>query len=265
MGRLMKKKYNEFYFNDDEIIYPDSEYWDAYENNKISAIKKYDGKMYCPMCLKAPLTIANGIERKYFKVVNSDMGKHDEGCAYLLEKATKKEINQFYGEVDKDDIKNRLTLCMNKMLKKSIHNTEMNNMIESLNKDSCSDMFVIENSKKEKKYLPNINLYSRSMKENISILKIYYGQCKIYVTSFSEKESKEVKRYYLNILNRNTLFKICSVSLSPTVYKYIGINFSDTKENAKEYFLCFVAEMNLKNNYLNCSIGDSRRTLFEEI
>ena len=162
MGRLMKKKYNEFYFNDDGIIYPDSEYWDAYENNKISTIKKYDGKMYCPMCLKAPLTIANGIERKYFKVVNSDMGKHDEGCAYLLEKATKKEINQFYGEVDKDDIKNRLTLCMNKMLKKSIHNTEMNNMIESLNKDSCSDMFVIENSKKEKNiYLISIYIQDR--------------------------------------------------------------------------------------------------------
>jgi hypothetical protein len=70
---------------------------------------------------------------------------------------------------------------------------------------------------------------------------------------------------YLNILNCNTLFKICSISLSPTVYQYIGINFPDSKEEAKEYLLCFVAEMNLKNNYLNCSIGDSRRILFEEI
>lgn len=61
--------------------YPANVYWDLYDKNHMEAIKKYDGHMFCPLCKLAPLTVAKGNQRRYFKVIESDMEKHDIECS----------------------------------------------------------------------------------------------------------------------------------------------------------------------------------------
>jgi len=112
----MKNKYEEFYF-ENEKNYPACVYWDLFDENSQEAIRKYEGHMYCPLCNLAPLTVAKGKERRYFKVIEADMDKHDQDCSYRLEKASKKETEKFYEDLDSADIENRLVSCMNKMLK----------------------------------------------------------------------------------------------------------------------------------------------------
>ena len=68
----MKNKFEEFYFENDRN-YPADAYWDLYDKNHQEAIKKYEGHMFCPLCRLAPLTVAKGELRRYFKVVQSDM------------------------------------------------------------------------------------------------------------------------------------------------------------------------------------------------
>ena len=75
----MKSKFEEFYYEDDKN-YPVDVYWNLYDKNHAEAIRKYEGHIFCPLCRLAPLTVAKGNERRYFKVVESDMDKHDALC-----------------------------------------------------------------------------------------------------------------------------------------------------------------------------------------
>ena len=76
--------------------------------------------MNCPLCFMAPLTVVKGRKLKYFRVNQSDVSKHLKNCLYLLDEATKSEVTKFYESVTDEDIKNRLTICMNKILKQKI-------------------------------------------------------------------------------------------------------------------------------------------------
>ena len=107
----MENKYDEFYFEND-TNYPAKVYWNLYDEDNKKAIEKYDRHMFCPLCKLAPLTVAKGNQRRYFKVVESDMDKHSEDCSYRNKKATKRETRNFYDDLDKTDIKNRLISCL---------------------------------------------------------------------------------------------------------------------------------------------------------
>ena len=263
-----KKKYDEFYFTEDEKIHLASDYWDLYDKDKNEAIKKFEGKMNCPLCFMAPLTVAKGRKLKYFKVNQSDVSKHLKNCPYLLDEATKNEVKEFYKSATNEDIVNRLTVCMNKMLKKKIKETKKNEL--TIKEDNNEfEAFIIKNRERKKKYLPTISLYSQHIREELDKLKIYYGKCKIYYNyrTYIDKndKNKEIKRYYLQILNNKTNKLICSLSVSSTVFGYLEISLPDKRENAKLYYLCFFAEFDIKEGYLNAVLKDSRMILFEEV
>jgi len=76
--------------------------------------------MFCPLCHLAPLTVAKGNQRRYFKVIEADMEKHDSECSYRRKKGSKRDTEFFYKDLDRADIRNRLVSCMNRMLKKSV-------------------------------------------------------------------------------------------------------------------------------------------------
>lgn len=80
----MKNKFEEFYFENDRN-YPADVYWNLYDKNHQEAIKKYEGHMFCPLCKLAPLTVVKGEQRRYFKVVQSDMENMMMG-AHIKEK-----------------------------------------------------------------------------------------------------------------------------------------------------------------------------------
>ena len=263
-----KKKYDEFYFTEDEKIHLASDYWDLYDKDKNEAIKKFEGKMNCSLCFMAPLTVAKGRQLQYFRVNQSDVIKHLKNCPYLLDEATKTEIKEFYKNTTNEDIMSRLTVCMNKMLKKKIKETK-NSELTIKEENNKFETFIIENRERRKKYLPIISLYSQHIREELDKLKIYYGKCKIYYNyrTYIDKndKNKEIKKYYLRILDNKTNKLICSLSVSSAVFSYLEISLPDKKENAKLYYLCFFAEFNIKEGYLNAVLKDSRMILFEEV
>ena len=263
-----KKKYNGFYFIEDGKTHPDSDYWDLYNKNKNEAIKKFEGKMNCDLCFMAPLTVAKGRKLKYFKVNLVDVNKHSENCPYLLNEAIKNEVKEFYESATDEDIKNRLTICMNKMLKQKIKEKSRNRKSTVKEDNNEFEAFIIENREGKKKYLPTSSLYSQHIREELGKSKIYYGKCKVYYKAYIDEnnENKEIKRYYLQILNNKTDKLICSLLISPTVFSYLKYaNLPNENENYKEYYLCFFAEFYIKEGYLNTTLKDSRMILFEEV
>lgn len=84
----MKYKFEEFYFENDKT-YSSEVYWNLYDKDHKAAIKKYEGHIFCPLCRLAPLTVAKGNLRRYFKVIESDIEKHDSKCSYRRKKGNR--------------------------------------------------------------------------------------------------------------------------------------------------------------------------------
>ena len=262
----MNNKYDEFYFEDD-TNYPASVYWDLYDENHMDAIRKYDGHMFCPVCKLAPLTVARGNQRRYFKVIESDMEKHDTDCPYRYNRASKRETNNFYKDLDATDIENRLVSCLNRILKKNKKNKGGNGLLERGEKKSKNNFFDYEGNGGERKYLPHKNFNSGNLDENMDIQKIYYGRCALYIYKYIPKDEKDIKMYYLKVLNKNNKKQICEISISPYVYNYLGDKLADIpekKDEAINYYLCFSGIMEKDKYSYKCKLKDSRLLALEK-
>lgn len=261
-------KYEEFYYENDKN-YPVSEYWDLYDTDHYTAIKKYHGHMFCPLCRLAPLTVANGNQLRYMKVVESDMDKHDMDCSYRRKKANKKDNEYFYSDLDKTDIVNRLRSCMNRMLKKSNRKTVAINAKPKDRKQTSKSFLDFETQSGEIKYLPHRSLYSYKLEESLDIQTIYYGECLLYIYKYIP-DGKDTKMYYLKILNKKTRKQICDISITNMVYEYLVKTMKDVKDiptekdKAKKYYVCFSSDMRKEKNMLNCKLYDSRLLVLEE-
>ena len=265
----MKNKYEEFYYDVDMQNYPIGVYWDLYDKSPLEALNKYEGNIFCPLCKLAPLTVVKGNERRYMKVIENNMNKHKENCSYRLNKATKKETEYFYSDLDKTDIQSRLVGCMNKMLKKrsSKDDEGMKNINTGTYRTGREDFLDIETIEKKKKYLPHKSLYSEEFDTENDVIKIYYGKCALYLHEYIPEGEIEVRKYYLKILNIKTRRVICDVSISTYVYRYLEEIFSvvpKEKEKAQIFYVCFAGYMG-KNKYsYSCKLKDSRLIVIEK-
>ena len=260
----MKNKFDEFYYEND-TNYLANVYWDLYDKNHMEAIKKYEGHMFCPLCKLAPLTVAKGNQRRYFKVIESDMEKHDIECSYRHKKATKKETRNFYKDLDTTDIRNRLVSCLNRMLKSTLKDTNNGNLLTHGEKKSKNNFFDFKGDSGETKYLPHKNLNSKNLEEDMDIQKIYYGKCALYIYKYVSKD--EIKMYYLKVLNKNSKKQICEISISPNVYKYLNDELTDIPEDKNKslnYYLCFSGILEKDKYSYKCKLKDSRLMVLEK-
>lgn len=266
---MAKKKFGEFYLEGDKN-YPEQVYWDLYDNNRFIAEGKYDGHMFCPLCKKAPLTVVKGNERRYFKVVESDMNKHEPSCSYIHDQATKKEADVFYLNLDNSKIKNRLVSCMNAMLKKIKSNEVAKINRQILEEHRKADFFTFETEKRKYKYLPHKSLIQPFDKTDFNIQKIFYGECKVNLKFHSVQENVYI--CYLKLLTDNNK-QICEVEIKPWAYNYMKDELNEII-NVEKYYICFATYMDekeyiTKTGYRGkskkCIIGDSRLIVIEKV
>lgn len=263
---VIKNKFEEFYFEND-TNYPVDIYWNLYDTNHVEAIKKYEGHIFCPLCRLAPLTVAKGDERRYFKVVESDMDKHDTDCSYRREKAGKRETEKFYKDLDNTDIRNRLVCCMNRMLKVVISPVGIGKTKITGGDSKTSQFLNIENARKEIKYLPHKNLNSKDLETDMDIQKIYYGKCSVYIFKYIPADEEVVKVYYLKVLNQETKKQICDIAIPPSVYGYmedILVDVPEDKTKAQNYYLCFSSVLLKGKISFSCKLRDSRLIVIEK-
>ncbi len=262
----MKNKFDEFYFENDRN-YPASVYWDLYDENRMKAIKKYDGHMFCPLCKMAPITVARGNQLRYFKVINPDMEKHDRACSYRHKKATKKETHNFYKDLDTTDIRNRLVSCLNRMLKTVVEDTNVVTAPIRAEKKNKNNYFDIKGDRGEIKYLPHKNFNSKNLEEDMDIQKIYYGKCALYIYKYVPKDETDIKMYYLKVLNKNSKKQICEIAISSYVYNYLCDELDDIpddKDKAVNYYLCFSGILEKGLYSYKCKLKDSRLMVLEK-
>lgn len=261
----MKNKYDEFYFENDSN-YPANVYWDLYDRNHIEAIERYDGHMFCPLCKSAPLTVARGNQLRYFKVIESDMDKHSADCSYRNKKATKSETHDFYKDLDKTDIRNRLISCLNRMLRRDLENVTAETDAFYKKNNSKSDFFNFVGDNGEIKYLPHKNFNTGNLDDEINVQKIYYGRCSLYMIRYIPENERDVVKYYLKVLDRDDKKQICDIVISPNVYNYLTNDLRDIPEDkdlAINYYLCFSGVLENGGGFYKCILKDSRLIVLE--
>lgn len=263
----MKNKFEEFYYDVDEKVYLVHTYWDLYDKNHQKAISKYEGHMFCPLCEQAPITVAKGAQRRYLKVDRTDMQKHDVNCSYRLKMGNKKETSEFYKDLDKTDIKNRLRRCMNKMLKNiSEAKSAGRGTIKSKKKSQEGFLNFTTNSER-KRYLPHKNFTVGILDDDLDIQKIFYGKCSLYIFQYIPNGEIDVKMYYLKVLNQKSKKQICDIAISKRVYEYLKVELDGIpvkKDEAKNYHLCFSGIMQKSKYNHNSKLVDSRLIIIEE-
>lgn len=262
----MNNKFEEFYFENDRN-HPADDYWNLYDKNHQEAISKYEGHMFCPLCRLAPLTVAKGEQRRYFKVAPLDMEKHDSECSYRKKKGSKRDTEKFYKDLDRTDIRNRLISCMNRMLKKWINPTGVNtkNKVGVREHNKRFLEFTTENM--EIKYLPHKNLNSKTLEDDIDVQKIYYGRCALYIFKYIPDGELEIKMYYLKVLNKDTKKQICDIAISRHIYEYLKADLDmipEEKSKAENYYLCFCGIMEKGKYSYKCKLVDSRMLVLEK-
>lgn len=262
----MKNKFEEFYFENDRT-YLAEVYWDLYDKDHQAAIKKYEGHMFCPFCRTAPLVVAKGNQRRYFKVTESNMGKHDKDCVYRVERGTKKDTDRFYRDLDKTDIRNRLISCMNRMLKENIDSVDEKRVNAKNKSEYKNDFLNFVTGSGTIKYLPHKSIISKTLAEEMDLQKIYYGKVALYIMEYIPKGEVEVKIHYLKVLHQDSKKQICDISISPKVYNYLEKDFRlipKEKGEAENFYLCFSGVLETGKYSYRCKLHDSRLIVFEK-
>ena len=262
----MKYKFEEFYFENDKT-YSSEVYWNLYDKDHKAAIKKYEGHIFCPLCRLAPLTVAKGNLRRYFKVIESDIEKHDSKCSYRRKKGTKKETEWFYRDLDTTDIRNRLISCMNIMLKKTKSVTGGNGNTGNKKSEYTNNFLNFTTNGGEIKHLPHKNFNAKTLEDDMDVQKVYYGKCALYIKKYILHEKNEIKKYYLKVLHQDTKKQICDISISPYVYKYLESDFkliTEEKDKAENFYLCFSGILEKGEYSYKCKLQDSRLIVIEK-
>ena len=81
------------------------------------------------------------------------------------------------------------------------------------------------------------------------------------------KDEKDIKMYYLKVLNKNNKKQICEISISSYVYNYLGDKLADIpekKDEAINYYLCFSGIMEKDKYSYKCKLKDSRLLALEK-
>lgn len=262
----MDNKFSKFYFSDDLDNHDISEMKQLFfENNRDKTVvnEKYEGKIFCYVCHKAPLNINFGPDRQFLSVLKSNQSLHEIGCWKSVDEADKKEVNHFLSskEIDKSHINKRLELFLSsifrslKQTSKVFSEASVGHGLNEINS------LTIETSSRVQKNLPRRKLTTDLRDEGKSdSYKIYYGICKLYLYAYKPKDNETIAQYYLKILDNTTNTLICELSISPFVYYYISQEISEKipcgyfakKAEYLKYVtshkIAFVSKMNVEIN-----------------
>ncbi|MEY8700259.1 hypothetical protein AALH12_03580 [Streptococcus ferus] len=263
----MDNKFSKFYFSEDASDNHEiSEMTKLFFENgkdKVVVNEKYEGKIFCYVCHKAPLNINFGPERQYLSVLQSNQYLHETGCWKSVDEADKKEVDHFFSpeEIDKSYINKRLELFLSSISR--IPKQTSKNFSEVLTGREINEInsLTIKTLSRKQKHLPKRKLTVALRDEGESdIYKIYYGTCKLYLYAFTPKGKDKIVKYYLKVLDNNTNDLICELAISPFVYVYISKEIAakippgyftkkeEYLEYATSYKIAFVSKMNIETN-----------------
>lgn len=257
----MDRKYSEFYFDKDESIHQVKEIFDALKVNRDEALEKYRGRIYCPECRLARLSIRQ--TRGYLFTSKNNMDAHAEDCSMRYESIGRSGLKTYYHEITEKDAKIKLQSVLDMLFLRDVDSNNNNINYEEIDERVReSNPFTKVNNEGERKYLPHISLYSNNINEYLDLMTIYYGKCKIYFS----KDDKSKKIYgYIHVLSEKTSDPLVDIVITNPVKDYIDLDFETEIEKAKTYYLSSIMNLSQKGDVYSGALYKSYFLSFREV
>ena len=235
-----------------------SEIEEEFYQNEQSTREKYKDSLLCPGCQKVRLVIRESNNGIFLAAHPNSI--HAQNCDYQLKKASKRELVEYYEQIE--------TLQAEKLLEKALAERSKQVTISKTNtstpkEDSEKIEFTLENNKGVRKYLPRRSLHLRQMEEAEHFV-LYYGECKLFLVEQRKDQKNAV--YYLRIFhNEGTGEYICDLKISSVVYAYLTeelsfiprdnkLTWNNSKEKAVPAKIAFVSRMKKNKSFYNATL-----------
>ncbi|MDU8924560.1 hypothetical protein RYD26_06500 [Pasteurellaceae bacterium LIM206] len=196
----MSKKFDEFYYLKDNEKHNINEISEYVSSQKDGNYTPYQGLIYCPECQKAKLTYIHKTTNKgdYLKKIPSS--QHHNWCSYFFDISSKKEIEIYFGELNEDQIIDKIDSVMRFLLKDKTNNS---NTITANNFNSLikSNPTIIQ-SKGSKIYktIPRKSINTKLDDLPNDTPFIFYGTVKLSVETIPGKRKSDGKDFIYNKL-----------------------------------------------------------------
>lgn len=259
-GANMKKKYTEFYFENDRN-YSDDAYWDLYDFDRQEAIKKYKGHMFCPECQQAPIVPVQTRKTRYLKVTRID--KHESGCSNANTNRRHSQTDGYEAELTISDIQSRLQSYIDDMIKSDTVSNEFKKTKMRKPKEEKRISTPFEQGKQKYKRTSCRNFNKGSLEKDLGKEKFFRGKGSLYIKSYVPESESEVKMYYLKVLNSETNKQIFDIAIPSYRFDKMDKIFKGIptkKQDAKGYYLCIETIMEkTAEGFYTCKLDDARK------
>lgn len=230
------KSFEEFYYSTQKRCIPVETVQMEYEkcNGNIS---KFHGLMLCPECKTAELAFHPKTNSKKEYLSKKPSSAHLNGCSYIHDYATRKQIIDFVKILSDEQIKDRLQSALNVLLRYNIVAVSTANLLSNDNNPIV--IRTQSNGKNVYRALPRRSLSTAFIKDEEGKIFVFYGKVKLYV----EEINKEHTTYYvlkIETENRNGEWKYKT--------KIFRGTHKDSIANGNIYDLALLGELSYEYN-----------------
>ncbi|MDR0248940.1 MAG: hypothetical protein LBI44_04700 [Oscillospiraceae bacterium] len=230
-------------------------YWR--EENQQTYNNTYFGRIYCPECRCARLTLVNNKRCRDLFLRANDAAEHKE-CSYLLDTAPFEAYREYIENLSDEDIRKLLKNLIKKMIRNET--TEFNPLVLRMKSGKCTDDKIqskdIYNNRKDLKRQPIKLLTAPLEDDDYGVLKLFYGRVHIKLSEWEKSSS-----YSLRFRHPNTNKLIITLNFSNAVKEYLEPTITEYDNTVTNIALASRLEKRKGkdgNTYSNAHICNSR-------
>ena len=200
--------FEQFYFLTGGKLHEVAEVQKQYEIDPHSIVN-FKGRMFCPECRQAELRFTHQTHARTAFLSKIPSSQHREGCPYIHNYATKKELSVYISTLSKTQIQDRLEATLNRL----IPNQHTNHTTSPRGIQQHPLIFKKQEENKHstvKRLIPHKSLYSWFNREIEGEIFIFYGKVRLHVESFTPKKSS----------NNSTLYRLIVQTKRHEVWRY---------------------------------------------
>lgn len=191
--------YNFAYFN--EAIIPEEEIYR--ENND----KIHRGKIFCPECHQAKLTVRGSKNKKSLTDIPGI--EHSKDCSYRYRRATPKQARFVFNETERFDVNKQFNRVFT-TLYKSTEETIPGGLVFN-----CPANLKQPDGKVRKVTIPLVNLEKIDDTTDVNKEQFFYGKCRLVPSKLQSGN------YLIKVLAPKSSFQYFAIEVTEKTYKYL--------------------------------------------
>lgn len=183
---MKRKQFDDFYFVKDGQIHNLDEVQEHYEKSNCD-ISYYKGDMRCPECKEARLAFTHKTSKCREYLSKEPSSSHLDNCSYNYDYATKKQIIEYVGTMNDNQIQDKLESALNMLMNRDISkDIKINSQVQ---RDNPLTIKISNGGNSIQRTIPRKSLNRIDKKYEDEIF-IFYGKVKLKVEPVKQAEQE---------------------------------------------------------------------------